>query len=338
MKNNKGLTLIEGMLAMIMVSGAIVGGMQYYKKKVEQELISEFEYDFKKVLKGFEEKLIMDNLTHKDVWRDFKFDDKDFKDHIKHNLIDRDSRCADNLGHAEIEKDYMPCFLKLNFNQFNVDFEGEVKFNQDDLFRSYNVTFKPKNKKGFQKAKDLEKALMRSFNDVDFYSDIYFFSEGYSVPYTTCIKTPEDCVLKMSFGTIYEYLDDEIIRKEVVEQTWNKIGGDRDYSTDYVYEEGKESSKGSDDMAERIMSSEFSFENIDEIKRFMEAQGMQITDKEARQMLKEMNKLKNDPEFISQMEEQLEINCSQYDEDDYYYMELYDQNHICYRFKHEGLN
>lgn len=338
MNNKKGLTLIEGMIAMILVSVAIVGGMQYYKKKMEQALIAEFEYDMKKTLKGFEEKLIMDNLTHKDVWRNFKFSDTDYRNHLKHNLIDRDSRCADNIGHPEIEKDYMPCYLNLNFNQFQVNFEGEVKFNQDDHFRSYNMTFTPKNKKGFQKIKSLEKALMRSFNDVDFYSDVYFYSEGYSVPYTTCIQTPEDCVLRMSFGTIYEYLDEEIIRQETVEQSWNQIGSDRDYSTNPSYDGGKESTKGSDDMAERIMDNEFSFDSIDEIKRFMAAQGMQITDKEARQMLKEMNKLKNDPKFMSQMEEQLELNCSQYDEDDYYYMELYDQNHICYRYKNEGLN
>lgn len=336
---NKGVTLIESMLVVGIISLAMLGGFQYQVKKAEKEKIDEFVYDYSVILKAFESKINFDGLEDKEHWKDLKFDHKNYKDHVRHNLIRNNERCADDLGHASMDKSYINCFFKTNFKQFNVLFKGSVDFYKDESFKSYKMTFRPKNKKGLEKIKILERSLKLATRETDFYSDIVFYNKGQEVSYIECIKEKEHCLLQFSFGMDYNYLDEEVEKVKKENVTYNKYGGnnfnDLDDSYDYDY---KDEDNNDDELSlEELHKGNYSFDSIDDIKEIMEKKGFEIDDKEARKIREEVNKLKNNPEFIEQLEKQMELNCSHYDEDDYYFMELYEQENVCYIYKTQGV-
>lgn len=321
MQNKKGFTLIESLLAVTIISTAVMGGMYYLVKKKETENIDEFIYDYKKIIQGFEQKILYDNHTNKEQWRNLVFDQDDFQEHIKHNLINKESKCAKDSNHPEMERSYINCFSPVNFHQFASNFEGEIDFYRDGEFKSYIVTFSPKNSKGLKKLKPLKSALKKVFVDTNFYSDFDYFVNGNIVSYTSCLKRAELCQLRMSFGKDIDYLEDEAYVYE--EETDERFH----YGHDFIYESD----------LEPTIPTEGTMETVEGVKEVMKSQGIEVNDKEALSIKEQVDKIKNDPNAIREMKQQLDMLCDQYDSDDYYFMKLYDKDNICYRYKTEGL-
>lgn len=338
MLRKKGVTLIESMLAMSLISLAIVGGTQYYAKKLEAEQIDEFIYDYKQIIKGLENKIINDGLYQKEYWRELNFSNANHKEHLKYNLISQNSKCAEAIGHPDMEKSYANCFIKLNTKQFNVNFVGSINFYKNNDFKVYKTTFVPKNKKGLQKIAKLEGALKRVFLGSDFYSDVDYYNKGQNVSYMQCIKEKETCSLRMSFGTKYDYLEDEkeLVVAEAIPE-WNQHGGSSLLDQDIKEHDGTSKPKESDFFGD-LRSGKHRIDTSDGVQDFMAEQGVILDDKEALDMKREIDKLKDDPAFIESVERQLDNHCSQYDEDDYYFMELYEKDNVCYIYKTEGLH
>lgn len=325
MRNKKGVTMIEAMAAITLLGLALTGFMKLQKAKMEDEMQTTFKYNLQKTMKGLETKIIKDGLTAKKYWRDTTITADNFQEHFKHNLIDKNSKCADELGHPNLGKDYRNCYMKLNVHQFQSNFIGKVKFDEDDHFKYYMFTFKPKTIKGLQKIQKLNKIAKYSLNDSEFYSNIDYVSNREIVPYTTCLKEKDTCTLRLSFGTTFDYLDDEI--ENTLEIHDNNEGEMLSYDYGYVNEYESDYTKNDKEV----------IQDETEIMNMLKKNGVEAKYDEVVEVKEHLEKLSQDPEFIKNVEKQMELMCSQYDDDDYYFMELYEPDHVCYKFKNEGI-
>lgn len=328
-KNKIGLTLIETMLAITLLGGASMTYLQLESKKAKNELEEDFEYELSKVLVGIDSKLMEDKLRDKKDWKDLTFKDSDFKDHLKHNLIHRESRCVKEKGtqHVDMKRSYIPCYFNLKTKIFDAKVSGDIEFTKKDKFKKYTLKFTPQGEDGIKKLNKLSKVVKRSLNDVLLYSDVSFVTKEVASykqsSYLHCVKFKKDCFLLVTMGTRYNYLEDE--KEEVVEVSYELHS-----IVDNKFPEIEKS-----ESKEEAMSKISEYENV---KDLLDGYGIDANKDEVRQFESTVNELKNDEEFVRGLEEQLDYKCSQYDEDDYYFMSLYEKDNVCYIYKTQGLH
>lgn len=320
-----GVTLIEAMLAITLIGGATVGFLQLERTKAKKEMQENFEYDFKKVLKGFDSKLMEDKLRSKDDWRELSFTEINFQDHLKYNLIHRDNRCAkESLKHVDMERTYIPCHFNLNTRLFKSSVSGNIEFTKKDSFKKYTLKFTPKGDKGIKELKPLSKIMKRALNDVDLYSDINFVTREVSdykaSSYMHCVKFKKECFLLVTFGVKYDYLEPEKEEKPAI------VSNQMISITDGNYPEVE------------TTSSRKKITEYENVKDVLDDHGVEADRKQLRDFEKTIEELKNNEEFVTQLEAQLQYKCSVYDDDDYYFMSLYEKDNPCYVYKTKGLH
>ena len=370
MKTKKGVTMIEAMGALTIVSLALYSFMKMQRTKAEEEMLSDFKYDLKKVIGGLEQKILTENEVEKDKWVDSMITNDTFRTHFKQNLVSIDSKCGDS-EHPKLKKDYVPCYLKLNVNQFRSNIMGKIVFNEDDEFKFYTITFKPKSTDGLRKIRKLSNIAKYSFNDSKFYSNVDYMVNNSIVNYNDCLTEKNKCFLRVSFGDEYDYLrGEELDTIEIIEDekgemlsydygnslSFDSIDSSRlDYKIDSPrYEStvdnvnndiGIDTSLDSDDyfddeLEEKIVGDfkdNTSSLNDSDMMNLLKKYGVEATYDEVKQVKQHISELEKNPEFVENIKQQMELLCSQYDEDDYYFMSLYDNDNACYKFKNEGL-
>lgn len=322
-----GVTLIEAMLAISLLGTATVGFLQLEKKKAEKERIENFEYEFTKILKGFDSKLMEDKLREKEYWTELSFTSLNFDDHLRQNLIHKDNRCAkESHKHIDMDKSYIPCHFVLPIKKvFKTNVSGNVEFSKEDKFKKYTLKFTPLTPEDVKELKPLSKLIKRSLNDILLYSDVNFMAREVATykesSFMHCVKFKKDCFLQVTFGTRYDYLEEEKVIESPIDNKMVSItdGNMLDFEPS--------SDKKDKDFSE--------YENVKDV---LDDHGIEATKEEVRQIEKSINELKNNKEFIKQLEEQLDYKCSKYDEDDYYFMSLYEKDNPCYIYKTKGLN
>ena len=322
--NKKGVTMIEALLASTIISLSLVGYMQYKKVEMEEDLVKEFEYDLNKVMDSFSHKIIKDGLDEKKYWTNLQFNEN-INDHLLINLTDVDKGCEGlsvlDLNHVN----YISCVPPLRLNYFNVDTNGGVYFDNDDIFKSYVFNFIPKDQEEFKKIKILQKALKRVLNDTFFYSNVNFFIGEEKTTYVNCLNKSDKCYLKMTFGKDYDYLKSENKIKVLTQNDNDEMihynSGykllEDEYNSEYEFEYN-------DDYNEEKSEG-------DELKKHLNKNGIKLSNKEYQQLEDEIERIKNDPELMGKIEKELERACSQYDEDDYYFMSKYKKDDPCYQ-------
>lgn len=320
-----GVTLIEAMLAMTLLSVATVGFLQLEKTKAKKELQTNYEYELKKFLKGIDSKLMEDKLRDKRYWKELSFTEINFQNHMKYNLIDKDSRCAkEALKHVDMDRTYIPCHLNLNTKIFKSSISGNIEFAKDDSFKKYTLRFTPKGDLGIKELKPLSKIAKRALNDINMYSDVNFItkevSEYKSSSYLDCVKFKKDCFLLVTFGSKYDYLEPEKEKQEKVVS--NKMIS----ITDGTYEEVE------------TTNSKYKITEYENVKDVLDDHGVETDKKQLREFEKAIDDLKNNEEFVAQLEAQLQHKCSAYDEDDYYFMSMYEKDNPCFIYKTKGLH
>lgn len=163
MKQN-GVTMIEALIASTIIGFSMLGYMQYKKMEIEDNLVKEFEYDFKKVIQGFENKLMNDKLLDKKYWASNKFENN-LNNHLIANLTDISEGC-DNLSTLDLNgKNYISCISPIRMKIFDVNTNGRIKYYNNDEFKSHSFNFTPKDTRRMKKIKSLSKAIKRVFAD-----------------------------------------------------------------------------------------------------------------------------------------------------------------------------
>jgi hypothetical protein len=370
MRSKKGVTMIEAMGALTIVSLALYSFMKMQKTKAEDEMLSDFKYDLKKVIDGLEQKILVEKEVEKDKWVDSMITNDTFRKHFKQNLVSMDSKCGDS-EHPKLKKDYAPCYLKLNVNQFRSNIMGRVVFDEDDEFKFYTMTFKPKSIKGLRKIRKLSNIAKYSFNDSKFYSNVDYMVNNSIVHYKDCLNEKDKCFLRISFGDEYDYLrGEELDTIEIIEDergemvsydygnslSFDSIDASRlDYKVDSPkFESTVENANNGigidtsldagdyfDHEPEEKIIGDFQGDtasmNDSEMMNLLKKYGIEATYDEVKQVKQQLAELEKNPEFVESIKEQMELMCSQYDEDDYYFMSLYDNSNACYKFKNGGL-
>lgn len=336
MKKN-GVTLIEVIASIALLSAAAVGYFQIQKSKVEKELLNEFEYDFSKVILAFENKIMKDKLTQKEYWTNYNLDEVNYSTYLTNNFIDKNSNCTTEFNNIDLDgHNYINCYPKINFKQFKTDMVGEIIFDNYNDFYYYSLIFKPINVENIKKLNLLRRKIKLAFNNSRLYSDVNYFSNGEYISYSNCVMHKYDCSLRLTFSDRSNYLYNSINTANThdtqTESTWNEYNQS---SLDSLVDYSSDISNKNEGVSNTIS---FEDDYADSIKSTLEKFGISLTNREADDLNDELNTLKEDPEFIQSVKDKMEILCDRYDEDDYYFMSLYEKDNPCYKYKKEGIN
>ena len=340
MNNKKGITMIEALLASVIVATSFLAYMKYKQIELKENIMKEFEYDFRNLLNAFESKIEIDNLSDKKYWTDYPFDD--FNNHVYKNFLDKNSKC-EKSGEIDLNgHDYIKCFDAVRYNIFKVDIKGDISFYKNDNIKVYSIDFIPKNKNELKNINYLSKSIKRAIAGKNFYSNIDYFTGNERTDYVKCLDAKDICYLRFTMGTDANYLDPEkiTIKHEDDDDDFSVFGG---YQENGVFNSENrkktlESTYNDNSVDNSIISGDYNYDkrNLrDEtqlLKDELKSYGLDLSNKEANDLKKEIEKIKKSPELMKKIEENLELICSQYDEDDYYYMHLYDNQNMCYKY------
>ena len=327
---NKGFTLIETLVSITLLATAITGVFKYQQTIYQDTAIKKFEYDYSKIIKGFENKLLQEEMFDKKYWTKINFNQNNYQSHLFKNLIAKNKRC-NKFDYLDMDKkSFINCLDVVSFKSFNVDLNGKIFFDNND-FQYYQIDFNPKNNNNFKSLKKLQTSLKIIFNKVDLYSNIYFFNGKNESSFISCIDEKENCKLRLTFGTRFDYLEKKEIKSiPIVESVRSN------YVPQYslIIPKDENVSKSLVKTKEDINISSSSKSNI---KKQLKSIGIEASNKEVEEFQSQINRLKNNPEFMNALTSKMEQICSQYDDDDYYFMSLYEKDNKCYQFKLNGI-
>jgi len=329
MKQN-GVTMIEALLASTIIGISLLGYMQYKKMEMKDSLISEFEYDFKKVMSGFEEKIHTDGLLNKKYWTNFSFDEN-INNNLIRNLTDKSNDC-DGLSTLNLNnKNYISCISPIRMRVFNVDINGAIKFYNNDDFKSYSFNFIPKDNKKLKNIKLLSISIKKVLKDSELYSNVDFFLKNKRTTYSKCISDSKNCYLRMTFGNSFDYLDKEnAIASDVSSSDSSDVESYDVYNSgenDYFNKDNKDNKDNQENKHDQRDTRTEKQILKDELKE----NGVVLSNKDFNKLKLKIEEIKNNPEIIERFEKEFKRNCAQYDEDDYYFMSIYDKNNSCFR-------
>lgn len=291
----KGFSMIEALAVSSIISVSILGFMQYRQIEMVDNAIEEFEYDLNKVMTGFEKKIMFGEFSDFEYWID-RSHFNDINKHLLINLTDRDKDCHKDATLNFEGTSYILCAAPLRMKVFDVRTEGSVHFYDDGEFRYYESRFKSRDITDLSKLNKLEKSIKRVMKESEFYSNIFYAINDKDVRYSECVAHPDKCNLVFNFGVDIDYLNPIDLE-------------DEDFNIEESYDENN---------------------TKENLKRALKEKGIKVSKQEFKRIENEVEKIKNNPKLRKEMEEQLKRYCSQYDEDDYYFMSLYDKNNECY--------
>lgn len=333
-KNNiKGVTLIEALAAIILLSVSMLGYIQFQQAELKNNKFEELEYDFKILMESFSEKLLKDNLINSEYWIDYK-NFENYNEHFLKNLTSANGKCKENTV-LIFSKDYIKCHNPLVLKYFKIDLIGNIHFD-DNKFKYYEMNFTPKDYNYFKDVNTLKNALKRVLKNSPFYSDINYLllNNNSSVTYKECLSNKEKCYLQLTFGIEFNYLDNK--NKSIIEKSVNEFDIDKDLKNDLENDLGKNSNENnySDNLYTNSYENKNSYgEDSDKktIKDYFNKNGVTIDDEDLNKVIKKIDEIKSNPEIVSEIQKKMQTYCSQYDEADYYFMSKFEKDNACYK-------